>query len=365
MMIWIAILALTAASVIAGIIYMTAAIGRFKLLCEVKNRWLRRMLSFGIIALGFAICAVVLDLFNAVIVFLHLLIFFLLSGLIVRIVKAVTKKDFAVNWQGWSALLAAVVYLSVGYYLCMNVWQTDYTLYTDKLSEKVRIAVFADSHIGTTFDGEGFTEHIEAIKKQFPDIVLIPGDYVDDSTSRADMVRACEALGSIDAKYGVWFAFGNHDKGYYSGRDFTADDLVNELEKNGVRVLEDEIEYTGGLCVIGRADASTGARKEMSELLGAVDTDKYIIVLDHEPSDYENQTGSAADLVVSGHTHGGQVIPLGYIGELLGMNDMIYGHKRIENTDFVVTSGISDWAFWFKTGTKSEYVIIELCGGED
>ena len=47
------------------------------------------------------------------------------------------------------------------------------------------------------------------------------------------------------------------------------------------------------------------------------------------------------------------------------MNDMTYGHKRIENTDFVVTSGISDWAFWFKTGTKSEYVIIELCGSKE
>ena len=265
-MAWIIIFALTAASVIAGIIYMTTAIGRFKLLRSVKKRWQRWMLSFGIIALGFAICAFLMTPFNAVIVFLHVLIFFLLTDLIVRMVKVVTKRDYTVNWQGWSALLAAAVYLSVGYYLCMNVWQTDYTLYTDKLSENVRIAVFADSHIGTTFDGEGFAEHIEKIKEQSPDIVLIPGDYVDDSTSRADMIRACQALGSIDAKYGVWFAFGNHDKGYYSGRDFSADDLVNELEKNGVRVLEDEIEYTGDVCVIGRADASTGARKEMSEL---------------------------------------------------------------------------------------------------
>lgn len=363
-MAWIIIFALTAASVIAGIIYMTTAIGRFKLLRSVKKRWQRWMLSFGIIALGFAICAFLMTPFNAVIVFLHVLIFFLLTDLIVRMVKVVTKRDYTVNWQGWSALLAAAVYLSVGYYLCMNVWQTDYTLYTDKLSENVRVAVFADSHIGTTFDGEGFAEHIEKIKEQSPDIVLIPGDYVDNSTSRADMIRACQALGSIDAKYGVWFAFGNHDKGYYSGRDFSADDLIKELEKNGVRVLEDEFEYTGDVCVIGRADASTGARKEMSELLDAVDTDKYIIVLDHEPSDYENQAGSTADLVVSGHTHGGQVIPLGLIGELLGMNDMTYGHKRIDNTDFIVTSGISDWAFWFKTGTKSEYVIIELRGSE-
>ena len=123
------------------------------------------------------------------------------------------------------------------------------------------------------------------------------------------MVRACEALSGIDAKYGVWYCSGNHDDDSF-GRDFSSEELVRELEKNGVHILADETAYVGGLCIAGRRDASFRGRMEISELLDGVDTDKYIIVLDHQPNDYEKESRTAADLVLSGHTHGGQLIPI-------------------------------------------------------
>ena len=98
----------------------------------------------------------------------------------------------------------------------------------------------------------------------------------------------------------------------------------------------------------------------MDELVKDLDTSKYIVVLDHEPNDYENESRTEADLVLSGHTHGGQFIPLGFIQEIIKVNDGIYGHEIINGTDFIVTSGISNWALHFKTGTKSEYVIIDI-----
>ena len=66
------------------------------------------------------------------------------------------------------------------------------------------------------------------------------------------------------------------------------------------------------------------------------------------------------DLVLSGHTHGGQLFPLGYIGLLMGANDEFYGLHQRENTNFIVNSGISDWAIDFKTGTFSEVGIIDI-----
>ena len=68
------------------------------------------------------------------------------------------------------------------------------------------------------------------------------------------------------------------------------------------------------------------------------------------------------DLVLSGHTHGGQLIPINRVGELLGANDRTYGRETREGTEFIVTSGISDWALGFKTGTKSEIVMISITG---
>ena len=64
--------------------------------------------------------------------------------------------------------------------------------------------------------------------------------------------------------------------------------------------------------------------------------------------------------MVSGHTHGGQFFPVTYVGEWIGANDRTYGHEKRNGTDFIVTSGISCWELPFKTGTKSEYVIIDV-----
>ena len=99
----------------------------------------------------------------------------------------------------------------------------------------------------------------------------------------------------------------------------------------------------------------------MSELVNKLDKDKYKIVIDHEPNDYDNEEKAGVDLVLSGHTHGGQLFPISEVGGLFfKANDKTYGYERRGSTDFIVTSGISDWELDFKTGTKSEYVIIDV-----
>ena len=126
-------------------------------------------------------------------------------------------------------------------------------------------------------------------------------------------------------------------------------------------MLEDEaVLVDDSFYVIGRMDAGTGGRKSAAELTAGLDSGKYMIMLDHQPSDYEAEADSLVDLVLSGHTHGGQMLPIIKVGEWIGANDWTYGYKRIKDTDFIVTSGISDWAINFKTGTKSEYVVIYI-----
>ena len=126
-------------------------------------------------------------------------------------------------------------------------------------------------------------------------------------------------------------------------------------------ILEDEIvSLPGGYTLLGRQDASVRNRASMETLMELADPGSYTIVLDHQPGDYDVQAEAGADLVLSGHTHGGQMLPVTYVGQWMGLNDRTYGHERRDSTDFIVSSGISSWELKFKTGCFSEYVIIDI-----
>lgn len=261
---------------------------------------------------------------------------------------------------GYVAMLMTVVYLGYGWYMAHHIVTTRYDVSSDKDTHgQLHVVMIADSHIGITFDGEGFAEQCRRISAMQPDIVLLPGDFVDDDTSTRDMKRACRALGEIESKYGVYVSHGNHDPGFFGYRDFTIDELDRELRAAGVHLLDDETELVDGrFYVTGREDKSDRKRMTMAELSEELDSTVYQIVLDHQPNDFEAEAKAQADLVVSGHTHGGHIFPAGYFGKLLGFNDRIYGSERRGSTTFIVTSGISGWAIPFKTGCCSEIVDI-------
>lgn len=355
-MIWLIMFVGAAVASIIGAIYLINSIARFKL---IK----RKPVALIIVVGAFLLFMFTMGWINALTITIFTTIFFILFGLIEVAINKKATINTNVHWAGWLAIIASVLYLGAGYYLCVSVVEKDYALFTEKEIKPLKVALIADSHIGTTFDGDDFASHMEVIEAQEPDILLISGDFVDDSTRKIDLEKACKALGSMKLKYGVWYAYGNHDEGYFNHRDFTGDDLENCLRDNGIHILEDDYELLNDdFYIVGRLDYNVDGdkRKSIDELLNDVDDSKYIIVMDHEPNDYDAEANSKADLVLSGHTHGGQMIPIRHIGVLVGANDFTYGYKQINGTDFIVTSGISDWALKFKTGTRSEYVVINI-----
>ena len=361
---WLVIFGIVILCSLAGLAYMVWLVSRLPFIVKLSkgSGKLGALLAFLLIAVLCGLCRVFFSTTNVIVIFLHFLVFYLVSVLIGWIMKRAGRKPAGKGLREAVTFIVCLLYLCVAYYLDYSLVATNYEYDTDKEIRPLKIAMIADSHIGTTFNGDGFAKRLKMIEVQKPDILLIAGDYVDDSTSREDMVRACEALGETDIKYGVWYAFGNHDRGYYrSGSGgFSEEELVDELRKNHVHVLKDEAELVDDdFYVIGRNDSSY-ARKTMDELLDGLDTDRYMIVIDHEPNDYDNEAASGVDLVLSGHTHGGQLFPVTYVGEWFNINDRTYGHEKRGNTDFIVTSGISDWEIRFKTGTRSEYVIVDV-----
>ena len=347
-----------------------------------KFSWLVAAIPVLLLVLLFFVKTVI-----ATIICLHLLVFWLLCDFISWLMKRtelwelITKWSLVADFLNWFrkkteasskkyyypgifAILITTVYLCIGWYYGHHVFETHYTVESKKELgvDNLRIVQISDSHLGCTFDGDGFAKYMKRVQKTKPDIVVVTGDFVDDDSEKKEMIKVCKALGELKTTYGVYFVYGNHDKGYFHSRDFSAEELDKELEKNDVTVLKDEmVDLNEHISIIGRKDRSEEKREKISDLMEVMEKEnRYLIVLDHQPHDFAAEAEAGCDLVLCGHTHGGQMFPVGITGELSGENDKTYGLEKRKDTTFIVNSGISDWAIPFKTAAIAEYGVIDV-----
>lgn len=332
---------------------------RFKRFSFIKNK--KKPYNYLVplaMCLPFIIVAI-FYLWGVAIFVVHLMLFYMIANLIVRI-KNKGKIIHANVLNGIVLGFTAVIMSIALFVLSLHIFETKYDLKTDKTDESLRIAQITDVHLGCTLDGKSFSKRLSGIEKTNPDLLVLVGDFVDDETKKSDMIEACKALGNFKTKYGVFFILGNHDKGYYNSnyRGFSLDDLYDDLLKNNVIILHDEVyNLTENYVLVGRYDRSFEGRMEALELTKNISKDKYIIMLDHQPNDYANEK-DMADLVLSGHTHGGNLFPINFI--VMASNDQTYGIKTIDSTTFIVSSGISQWAIPYNTCIFNEYVLIDI-----
>ena len=360
---WVIIMLVLGFTALASFVYLLTRFHSFSFIRALDEK--SRVLAWLVALLPLLLTGVFWFRFNVTtlfVVLLHLMAAFLLCTLVFFLIRRFGKITIPYDIEGAAAILLTIIYLSVGWYNGHHVSQTDYRFETAKdIKRDYRIVEIADSHFGITQSGETFTREMQRVQALNPDAVVIVGDFVDDDSDRADMIKACKALGELKTTFGIFFVYGNHDNGYYKYRNFDSQELRAELEKNGVTILTDEsVLLDDSLYLVGRRDRSDRGRAPIDELMAGLDKTKYAVVLDHQPNDFDAETAAGADLVLCGHTHGGHIFPAGQIGLLMGANDAVYGASKRKDTTFVVTSGISGWAIPFKTGTFSEFVVIDL-----
>ena len=307
---------------------------------------------------------------------LHCLIMCAATDLICYIIRKITKNDSTVlKFISCSWIIPILLGSSImlyGYININNVVQTDYTIYTSKeLSRDYRIAFMADIHMGISVDDHELQDICDKISSQNPDMLVLVGDVVDESTSREDMIKAFEILGNVKTKFGVFFVYGNHDdvdsSPHNMGSEFNTKEVEEALETAKITVLTDETLSVGeDIVLIGHKDASftdkdnSGVRVPIEELSQNLDLDKFILLLDHQPTMFEENKKAGVDLQLSGHTHAGQIWPLGYFVTLFGTGEADYGYVAMDEFKAVITSGVSGWSFPFRTEENSEYVMLTL-----
>lgn len=268
--------------------------------------------------------------------------------------------------SGIAAILLTACLMGYGTYNIGNVVRTEYTIPTAKdiRPSGYKVALISDLHYGISLEDEDLRKEVERVNREKPDIVVLAGDIVDESTTRSQMESAFTILGKLKSTYGTYYIYGNHDKNNYS-RDmaYTVEDLDRNIEKAGIHILQDDsVTINHEISLFGRADMGEigFTRKSAAELLAKADPKKEVVVLDHVPTDYESVAKAGGDLILSGHTHAGQIWPAGLLMDAFHINELSYGEKKIGHLTGLVTSGIAGWGFPIRTEKHSEYVIINI-----
>lgn len=278
----------------------------------------------------------------------------------------VTPRPEKIYRSGIVAILLTACVMGYGGYNISNVVRTEYTIPTAKdiRASGYRVALLSDLHYGISLDDEELRQEVKRINREKPDIVILAGDIVDESTTRRQMESAISILGNLKSTYGTYYVYGNHDKNNYSLEPaYTVEDLNRNIEKAGIHILEDEsVTIHHEVTLIGRGDVDEigFTRKSAKDLLSKADPKQELVVIDHVPTDYANVAKAGGDLTLSGHTHGGQIWPAGLLMDAFHINELNYGEKKNGNLTALVTSGIAGWGFPIRTEKHSEYVIIHI-----
>ena len=308
-----------------------------------------------------------------------ILIFYLfISSLIADLIRIIQKyliKEKHLNFipkihkKGLLAIIIFTIIILGSVYGMNHIELTEYNLTTDKIDNKSYSILFiSDVHYGTVQNTQLVKDSILKMNNLKPDIVLLGGDIVDERTTKDSMQEIFEELGKINSTYGTYYIFGNHDRQPYTSdyengnRTFTDSDLNQSIEKNRIKILnDDKITINNDIVLVGRSDAEwedSINRTDVNEILNESDLSKYIVVLDHQPVEYEENAQEGVDLQLSGHTHGGQVFPYGMIYDLSGR--LNYGEYEIKDMKQIVSSGLTGWGWPMRNEAKCEYVLINI-----
>lgn len=265
--------------------------------------------------------------------------------------------------SGLLSVVAVCLIMGYGYYNMHHVVETDYTIKSNKINN-LKILLISDLHTDQVFNPVQIENIVKKMNKVNPDLVVLDGDIFDENTPKKDMLVATKALSQLHNKLGIYYVYGNHDDSKYgnwhtSNRSHSnASDIRTAMENNHITVLDDDVKNIGKITLVGRRDASYD-RKLTDDLLKDVNKDQYIIMLDHQPLEIQKNAKKGVDLQLSGHTHGGQIWPTGYLNDFMP-GSMRYGNKTIGTFHAITTSGLAGWGFPIKTGAPSEYVVITV-----
>jgi len=238
---------------------------------------------------------------------------------------------------------------------------TDYEIRMANLpaeDDGLTLAVLSDLHLGNLLDDSWLAARVDQVDAMHPDVILVVGDVVEGDSDAERSEKIMTQLRRLSAPLGVWGVTGNHDShgGIESGAKF--------LEDSGIRMLRNRrTEIKPGLILAGVDDRghrfASGSRSDRVEhALSGIPPEAATIFLSHRPQNMAQAAAAGVDLMLCGHTHGGQIWPFSYISATA--NDLLMGEYVIDGMPVIVSRGMGTWGPRMRLWLPGEILRITL-----
>ncbi len=229
--------------------------------------------------------------------------------------------------------------------------------------EGLHLTQLSDIHVGPTIGKDFISTLVERSNAQRPDAVVITGDLVDGSVKQ--LFEHVAPLAKLKARYGVYFVTGNHE--YYSG----VQEWEAAIAKLGIKVLRNERVRLGDQAAsidLAGIDDHTAHRfgnghgADIERAIRGRDPDRELVLLAHQPRSIEDAVKGGASLMLSGHTHGGQLWPFNHVVSLVA--PYVAGlYRHDPKTQVYVSRGTGYWGPPMRLLAPSEITNLRLVRG--
>jgi len=217
------------------------------------------------------------------------------------------------------------------------------------------IVAMSDLHLGSQLGERWLADRVAQVKAQRPDLVVLLGDIFEGhGQPQGELLLT---LGRLSAPLGVWVVPGNHE--FHEGQGMS----ISLMEEGGLHVLRDRwAEVRPGLVLAGVDDftalrRAADRRDALSQALSGRPPGATIL-LSHTPWQAERAASAGVGLMLSGHTHGGQVWPFGYLTRII--YPLLEGRYEVGGMPVIVCRGTGTWGPRMRLWRPSEILRVAL-----
>jgi len=194
-----------------------------------------------------------------------------------------------------------IILCAYGIYKATHIQVTNQIIKSKKLSQAYKIAHLSDIHLGSR--SQNFVRKIiNKTNLLNPDLVFITGDLIDMRKVKPELLQVLEEFSAP-----VFFIKGNHDRYISSNDHFTV------VDKTGVITLDNRYHDHHDLQIIGIADSADPNQLDTVLPTIRINHDRFTVLLYHKPEKFDFVAENKIDLMLSGHTHAGQMFPFNFI----------------------------------------------------